>query len=323
MLQRTERPMRQNELNSRKTPRKRLETRQWTHRLRSRDDARGRFLENAMSDAPIDPKAFRDFERAAHDQNAGSYHEFFSAVTDRAVAPLLDAAGVRAGTRLIEVAAGPGRLAGAAAQRGARVTGVDLAPAMVALARSLHPGIEFREGSADALPFADAVFDAVICGFGLGHFAEPERAAGELVRVLAPGGRAAVTWWEGFAQNRINGIFYEALGRFAVSTSASPPAGPPIDRFSDRGRLAEFLRAAGLTDIRVGSVSFVHRLRDADELWALAMGSFARASATIRAQTEDVQRQIRKAVTEAARAHASPAGLDMPVAFLVGSGARS
>jgi SAM-dependent methyltransferase len=275
-----------------------------------------------MSDAPIDPNAFRDFERAAHDRNAGSYHEFFSAVTDRAIAPLLDAAGVRAGTRLLEVAAGPGRLARAAALRGARVTGVDLAPAMVALARSLHPDLEFREGSADALPFADASFDAVVCGVGLGHFPEPERAAAEFVRVLAPGGRAAVTWWEGFAHNRINGIFYDALARFAVSTPASPPAGPPIDRFSDRGRLAEFLRAAGLAAVRVESVSFVHRLRDADELWALAMGSFARASATIRAQTDDVRRRIRAAVTEAARAHASAAGLDIPVAFLVGSGAR-
>ena len=65
-----------------------------------------------------------------------------------------------------------------------------------------------------------------------------------------------------------------------------------------------------------------HRLRDADELWQLAMGSFARAAATIGAQTEAVQRQIREAVSEAAQQYAAPAGIEIPVAFLIGAGVR-
>ena len=275
-----------------------------------------------MSGPPVDPKAFRDFERAVHNSNANSYHDLFRAVTDRAIAPLLDAARVGPGIRFLDVAAGPGGLAGEAARRGARATGVDLAPAMVALASRLHPGIEFREGSADQLPFQDASFDAVACAFGLGHFPEPERAMAEFARVLAPGRKVALAWWDDFSRSRINGIFFDALARHAEQTPNAPPAGPPMDRYSDRDRFAELLRSAGLDAVGVAGVSGTYRLRDADALWQLGMGSFARASSMIRAQTEAVQRQIRLAVTDIARAHASDGGLEVPVAFLVASGTR-
>lgn len=275
-----------------------------------------------MSGPPIDSEAFRDFERAAHSRNAATYCDLFSAVTDRANEPLLDAARVRHGTRLLDVAAGPGRMTRAGADRGARASGVDLAPAMVELARSHYPDIEFREASADALPFADASFDAVVCAFGLGHFPEAERVIAEFRRVLAPRGNVALSWWEGFSRNRINGIFHEAISRLAVNAPGLPPQGPPMDRFSDQARFAQFLRSAGFEDVRVTAVSFTYPLRNAEDLWNLAMGSFARASATIRAQSEPVQRQIRAAVTEAAHQYTAPGGLEIPVAFLVAAGVR-
>lgn len=275
-----------------------------------------------MSGPSIDPDAFRDFERTAHSRNATTYTDLFTVVTDRANEPLLDAAKVGAGTRLLDVAAGPGRMTQAGADRGARPIGVDLAPAMVEIARGHYPEIEFREASADALPFEDASFDAVVCAFGLGHFPEAERVIAEFRRVLAPQGAVALSWWEGFSRNRINGIFHEAIGRLAVSVPGVLPQGPPMDRFSDRARFTEFLQAAGFKDIQIDSVTFTHQLRDADELWALAMGSFARAAATIGAQTESVQRQIRDAVSEAAQQYATPTGLEIPVAFLVAAGLK-
>jgi SAM-dependent methyltransferase len=275
-----------------------------------------------MSRAPIDPKAFRDFERAVHNSNANTYHDLFREVTDQAIAPLLDAAGVGPGMRFLDVAAGPGGLAGEAARRGARATGVDLAPAMVALASRLHPGVEFHEGSADQLPFDDASFDAVACAFGLGHFPEPERAVAEFARVLAPGRRVALAWWDDFSRSRINGIFFDALARRAQPTPNAPPAGPPMDRYSDRDRFAELLRSAGFDAVRVEAVSFRHRLRDAEALWELGMGSLARVSSMIRAQTEAIQEQIRLEVADMTRTYASDAQLDLPVAFLVASGVR-
>ena len=68
--------------------------------------------------------------------------------TARLVEPLLDAAGVRAGTRLLDVACGPGRCAAAAAARGGMPLGLDAAVGMVAAARARYPEIEFRQGDA-------------------------------------------------------------------------------------------------------------------------------------------------------------------------------
>jgi ubiquinone/menaquinone biosynthesis C-methylase UbiE len=103
---------------------------------------------------------------------------------------------VCAKVRVLDVACGPGLLAGAAAGRRAAVVAVDLSPVMLALARQRHPAVEFREGDAEALPFAEDSFDAVLRNFGLGHFPRPERAMEELARVLAPGGVVAVSWWQ-------------------------------------------------------------------------------------------------------------------------------
>src|SRR4051812_41482263 len=107
--------------------------------------------------------AFERFERDVHDRIAAGYHEAFSPVTAAAHAPLLAAAGIASGDRVLDVASGPGVLAGKAAAQGAHVTGVDLAPNMVALARRLQPAATFEVASAESLPFPDQTFDEVLC----------------------------------------------------------------------------------------------------------------------------------------------------------------
>ena len=173
-----------------------------------------------MSQSAADPETFRDFERTAHDRLAETYHDAFSAVTARAIEPLLDAAQVGGGTRLLDVATGPGTLAGRAAKRGAVVVGVDIAPAMVALAQKLHPGLDFREASAEDLPFEVSSFDSVVSSFGIGHFSRPDRVLAEFARVLIRKGRVALSWWDGFAQNRINGIFFDVIEELGIKAPA-------------------------------------------------------------------------------------------------------
>jgi ubiquinone/menaquinone biosynthesis C-methylase UbiE len=102
--------------------------------------------------AEIDAAAFNAFEAAGWEAKAAGYDEFFGAITTRLVAPLLDAAEVRAGVRLLDVASGPGYAAARAAERGASVVGVDIASAMISLASRLHPQLEFLRGDAEALP---------------------------------------------------------------------------------------------------------------------------------------------------------------------------
>ena len=95
-----------------------------------------------------------------------------------------------------------------------------------------------------------------------------------------------------------------------------------MDRFSDPAAFADCLRAANLEDVKASLISSTHWLADFDELWELAMGSFARASSLIRAQTADMHKMIRQAAAEVAREYECADGLHIPIASLVVSGRK-
>jgi SAM-dependent methyltransferase len=103
------------------------------------------------------------------------------------------------GTRVLDVACGSGNLSIPAARVGAIVTGLDIAPNLIETARkrALAEGlkIEFDEGDAEQLPYADASFDVVVTMFGAMFAPRPETTAAELLRVCRPGGRIAMANW--------------------------------------------------------------------------------------------------------------------------------
>src|SRR5262245_65556772 len=142
-------------------------------------------------------RAFHDFEQAGWERAAEYYVDAFAPLTRQTAEPLLDAVGARAGTRLLDVACGPGFITAAAATRGATVTGLDFAAAMIAFAQRMHPAVSFRIGDAQNLPFDEASLDAVVMNFGLLHLARPDQAIADARRVLVPGGRYAFTIWAG------------------------------------------------------------------------------------------------------------------------------
>ncbi len=276
-----------------------------------------------MSEQPINADAFRDFERAAHDEIAEGYRRFFTAVTDYAVEPLLDAAAVRAGRRVLDVATGPGLVAFRAAGRGAAaVTGVDLAPRMLELAAAQCPRVDFRQADAENLPLADQSFDCVVSNFGLGHFPRPERALSEFVRVLTPGGAVAVSWWDVPARHRVMGIFFDAMNEAGATLPAELPTGPPMFRFSDDQELSGALHSAGVAEVIVRTFSFVHPLASPEELWNGILGGTVRTSIGIRRQPKEVQDRIRTAYERLVQGYAGPDGVKVPVAFKIGSGRR-
>src|SRR6266480_1674996 len=102
------------------------------------------------------------------------------------------AAVVRPGDRVLDVCCGTGDLAVEAARAGGDVTGLDFSAPMLERARRKSAEVEWLEGDALALPFADGSFDAVTIGFGLRNLANVERGLTELRRVLRPGGRVAI-----------------------------------------------------------------------------------------------------------------------------------
>lgn len=111
-------------------------------------------------------------------------------------APILsDAAGVTSGQRVLDVACGTGIVARTAADRVApdgTIVGVDLNGAMLTVARRVRPDIEFRQGSANALPFPDRSFDTVLSQMALMFFPDRPKALQEMARVVTAGGRVAV-----------------------------------------------------------------------------------------------------------------------------------
>lgn len=124
------------------------------------------------------------------------YDRFFVPALFGQFAPeLCRAAPVGPGDRVLDLACGTGAVALAAHDLGADVTGCDVNPGMLAVARAKSDVIDWTEGAAEALPFDDAVFDIVTCQFALMFFQDRSRALAEIARVLKPGGRLALSTW--------------------------------------------------------------------------------------------------------------------------------
>ena len=267
-------------------------------------------------------EAFRAFEVAGWEARAEAYHRFFSSITTRVVDPLLDAAGVGPGTRVLDVATGPGYVAAAGAARGAEVVGVDVAGEMVGMARRLHPDIEFRQADAERLPFDDTAFDAVVGNFAILHLARPERVVAELARVLVPGGAMALSTWDTPDRCRLLGLFVDAVAEAGARPPADLPEGPPFFRFSDEGEFAALLEGAALVGVGVQTLAFPVRLPGPGALWEGLLAGTVRTRALVLGQPEPTQRRIREAFDRLARRYAVNGGLEPPVSVKVASGRK-
>jgi len=196
-----------------------------------------------VTTTPFDPEAVRTFEHARWQRAAGVYEATFAGATRPFMEALLDAAQVGSGTRILDIACGPGLLASGACARGAVARGVDFSPAMLAVARARDTAVQFDEGDAEALPFGNDQFDVVSSVFGAMFAPNQEQTASELLRVTRPGGRIGLASWtpEGFI-----GQFFKVNGRHVP-----PPAGvrPPL-QWGTTERLSE-LFADAIVDFRV------------------------------------------------------------------------
>ena len=177
---------------------------------------------------------------------ARSYHEYLGPAIFAPCARItLGVADVRPTERVLDVACGTGIVTKQV--RAARVVGLDINPAMLAIARETE-GVEWVEGSGTAMPLSDSSFDVVLCQQGLQFF--PDRAAGarEMRRVLAPGGRAVVACWLAADHQAFFGVVVRAQAKLlGVSVDE---AGVPFT-FGDAGALRDLLVDAGFANVEV------------------------------------------------------------------------
>ena len=258
---------------------------------------------------------FSEFERAGWERAAARYEECW---TDTAlfVGPLLDAVPVRPGTRLLDIACGPGYVSEAAAARGARPVGVDVAEAMVERARRRCPGLSFVVGDALQLPFPDTSFDAVTMNFGILHVSRPEVALAEAGRVLGAGGRFAFTTWvaEGNAQDEITAA---AVGAHGVAVEV--PEGPSYYVLSELEDCRRALADAGFDpdSVRAETVTVQWRIPSPDRLFDAQLHAGVRTAAVLRAQPADRLEAIRAAMAAGVRRYADGDEFALPIAARV------
>ncbi len=266
-----------------------------------------------------DPKAFRDFEHHGWQEVAGLYHGSFAGITMQSIGPLLDAVGAAAGVRLLDVACGPGYAAGAAAERGASVVGIDFSSEMVVEARRRFPQVDFREGDAEKLPLPDASFDAVVMNFGMLHLARPEQALGEARRVLRKGGRMAFTVWDTPDKAIGFGIVLGAIQKHGDMNVPIPP-GPSFFRFSDAAESARTLAAAGFTDAAVSGIPQVWRFDSADFVFYTMSNAAVRTAALLRGQNDQALNAIRAEIRNGVEKYRKGDVYEIPMPSVLSTG---
>lgn len=175
---------------------------------------------------------------------------------------LVDAAGVGAGSRVLDVACGTGNAALLAAQRAAEVVGVDASARLMeqAGARAAADGARARfvVGDAMGLPVADAEFDVALSVFGVVFAPDGGRAIAEMLRALRPGGVLAITTW--LPEGEI-----AAAGR--VLRQAVPPADAPPQRWDDPGWLRDLLESRGARAVQVQRAGELVFTADSASAW--------------------------------------------------------
>jgi len=207
--------------------------------------------------------------------------------------------GLSPGDRILDIACGTGIVTRLAKERlgdAGTVVGIDISPDMLAVARRVAPGIDWREGNAGALPLNDGEqFDVVVCQQGLQFFSDKPAAVAQMRRALASSGRLAVTTWR--PDDEIP-FFYE------LRRIAERHLGAIADQrhsFGDAGAIEVLLRNAGFREVQIRTVSRTIRFEDGAPLLrgnTMALVGMSKAGKTLNDQER--KRLVEAVVSESA-----------------------
>jgi SAM-dependent methyltransferase len=269
-----------------------------------------------------EPDAFRAFELSGWNEVSKDYERVFGQVTAQTADAVLDAAGVSPGCNMLDVCTGHGVLALAASHRGAKVSAIDFAEAMLEQARRNVPTADCRLADAQALPYADNTFDAVVCGYGIMHVPQPDKALAEMLRVLRPTGRAAISVWERPSPANGAGLLISAVQEHGRLDLGLPHAADTF-QFGDVQTMKAALTEVGFADVNATSVAQTLLLKRATGLTDTLLQSAVRTKALLARQDEGSRSAIIAAIAQGMdKLFRCPDGFRVPMPAIVGSGVK-
>ena len=216
----------------------------------------------------------------------------------------LDAAHVGPGTRLLDAGCGAGLLALLARLRGAQVAALDASASLLEIARERLPEADVHEGELEALPFADASFDAVTAVNSVFYAADMAAAISELTRVVRSGGRVVVTAWGPPSRCEFPAAVMPLVAPLMLPPPPGAPSAHPVLALAEPGALAALVERAGLEVVGEGEVACPFVFPDADASWR----ANASAGPNQVAIAHSGEAAVRAAFEQADRAHAQPDG---------------
>ena len=198
----------------------------------------------------------------AYDRHVGRYGASLAAA-------LIEFAGVERGMRALDVGCGPGALTAALAERlgATNVAGAEPSEPFAEACRARLPEVEVVVGAAEALPFADGEFDITLSQLVVNFMADPEAGVREMARVTRAGGVVASCVWDYAGEMTLLRAFWDAAREVEPERGARADEGE-VMRWCGEGDLAELWRAAGLRDVRSGTLVARAAYTDFEDLWA-------------------------------------------------------
>ena len=241
-------------------------------------------------------RALKERQRASW--NEGEY-DWIGRALEPAAQHLVDLCAVSAGQEMLDVAAGDGNVALAAAREGASVVATDFSAAQVARGRTRTEAegfdVEWLEADAEDLPFEDGRFDAVLSSFGAIFTPRPRHLAEELFRVVRPGGTVGLTAWN-------TGGFSGKLLLAATQLNPPPEGVEPSAEWAKEERIRErFDGLAGSIQIHPGKV--LMHAESFEDAWSKMADSAGGLAAARRTLPPEQLEQMRKGIEALAREH--------------------
>lgn len=264
---------------------------------------------------------------------AGSWGEHADYVDARGASvteAMLESTLPRPGERVLELACGPGSVGLAAAERvapGGEVVLSDVVPEMTSIASARAGALGLGNVSTRVLDLEhieepDGSYDVVVCREGLMFAPDPARAAGEIHRVLRPGGRVAVAVWGPRERNPWLGIVFDTVSA-QVGKPVPPPGIPGPFSLDDADGLVDLLFDAGLSDVAVSELSTPLRAGSFEEWWTRTSSLAGPLANVLASLPEPGKQALRARLREAIGAYETPTGLEFPGFTLLATGRRA